>query len=481
MNCREQLQITVALEELQARGDLFTKKLVKEKRRLSRLEADIEDLDAEIARQREENRNLAVHLFNSHSSKARNDTTAQQKVDGIASARLAEINQEKIVNNLEERLNKALIRRNTIERENVKIKEKIDNLRRKVVNDVVAKRDMEEHLDRIKYEIGELTKKRAMAGEKRDKIVDAQKQLVKENEEEIEKFNEVCTGMNVYIQEQNELLDASIARVASDVVNKLEVIDSCHPHERNRTGSTENDEDMDQLDARLAELEHQLARKNDSKKQSEGNEKRDAQSLKRLLEISGLHSTDDLIDVVTNEENSLFSLFNYIQTVNQNCDEMLEEKAVVDREIEKIEERIMKKETEHKTFVDKYNRQLNEARQDKERFKDQNEQRKTAIVCIASNIQELYDKLRCHEIDNKLSSIVCNQSLDQEGPVIIEDSTSIGHQVSESHVLHQMEMIEQRAIQIIHEYTKNINDEKNNQDARLLLVRFSDIAHRFMM
>lgn len=480
MNCREQLQITVALEELQARGDLFTKKLVKEKRRLSRLEADIEDLDAEIARQREENRNLAVHLFNSHSSKARNDTTAQQKVDGIASARLAEINQEKIVNNLEERLNKALIRRNTIERENIKIKEKIDNLRRKVVSDVVAKRDMEEHLDRIKYEIGEITKKRTMASEKRDKIVDAQKQLVKENAEEIEKFNKACTSMNEYIQEQNALLDASIARVASDVVSKLEVIDSFHPHEQNRSGSTENDEDVDQLDARIAELEHQLAHKNDSKKQSEGNEKRDAQSLKRLLEISGLHSTDDLIDVVTNED-SLFSLFNYIQTVNQNCDEMLEEKAIVDREIEKIEERIMKNKTEHKNFVDKYNRQLNEARQDKERFKDQNQQRKTAIACIASNIQKLYDKLRCHEIDNKLPSLVYNQSLDQEGPVIIEDSTSIGHKVSESNVLHQMEMIEQRAIQIIHEYNKKIKDEKNIKDARLLLVRFSDIVHRFVM
>jgi chromosome segregation ATPase len=470
MNCREQSQITAAFEELQARGDLFTKKLVNEKRRLSRLEAEIEDLDTEIARQREENKSLAVRVFNTHSIKASNDVTAQQRVDGVDPARLAEINQQKVVNNLEERLDKALIRKNTIESENIKIKEKIDNLRRKVVNDVAAKRDMEEKLDKIKYEIGEITKKHTTASEKRDKIAEAQKQLIKDNEGEIKKFNEACASMNTYIQEQNELLEASIARVASDVVSKLEVIDSFHPRELDHSESP----DVDQLDRRLAELEHQLAQKKDPANPTEGAVKYDAESLKRLLETSGLHSTEDMIDFFMKEEDSLFSLFNYIQAVNQDCDRMLKEKAIVDRKMEQLEERMLRKETERKSFVDKYNRQLNEVRLDKERFKDQNEQRKTAVIHIARNIQELYDKLQCHNIDSK-SPCILDQAPIQDQAIMSEDITSLEQQVSESNVLHQMEVIEQRAIQIIYEYAKKFDDQKNYRDARLLLVRFLDV------
>mmetsp|Transcript_11087 Transcript_11087/g.20740 ORF Transcript_11087/g.20740 Transcript_11087/m.20740 type:complete len:478 (+) Transcript_11087:2713-4146(+) len=470
MNSREHLQITAALEELQVRGDLFTRKLVSEKRRVSRLEAEIECLNSEIARQREENKSLAIRLFNSHSSKASNDAIGQPRVDGVDPSRAAEINQHKILNNLEERLDKALIRRNTIERENSKIKDKIDHTRRKVVTDMTAKRDMEENLEKIKYDIDEIKKKYAAAIDKRDKIIDTEKQLLKENEAEIENFHETCANMNIYIQEQNKLLGASIARVASDVVNKIDVIDSLHPHELNRSPSSDKNEDIDQLDARLVELEHQLAHENDLKNKIEGKMKFDPETLKRLLDISGLYSTDDMIDAFMKEEDSLFSLFKYIQTVNQDCDRMFEEKIIVEREIEKLEECRLKKESERISFVDKYNRQLSEARRDKERFKDQNEQRKTAIIRIASNVQELYDKLQCHDIDSKLPNIL-NQPPNREEPFLSEDSTSIGQQVSESTVLHQMELIEQRAIQIINDYAKKSNDRINYRDARLLLVR----------
>ena len=148
MNARAQAQMTDSLAALQARGDHFTRQLLQEKQRVSRYEAQLKELNEEISTVRERNKRKAIDLLNKHTSTTKK--SAYQRVDGKDPTRLAEINQKKLVDNLESRLDKALARQSVIDSENSVIKAKIDKLRRKVDNDSVNRKNVEKQLKALK-------------------------------------------------------------------------------------------------------------------------------------------------------------------------------------------------------------------------------------------------------------------------------------------------------------------------------------------
>jgi len=477
MNAREQLHITETLAALQARGDHFTRQLLQEKQRVSQLEGSLNDLTEEISNVRSENKRKAIGLLNKHTTTTKN---AYQRVDGLDPTRLAEINQKKLVSNLEGRLNKALVRQSSIESENNIIKEKIDKLRRKVANDGINRKEMEKQLKHIQDGVDNVMKRAAGASEQSDKIMSLHNQLAKENLDERGKFNEKYMEMTKYIDEQNQLLESSIAQVASDVENKLQSVDAMQSLHTNadqaKIGHLNPVDEMKALDARLIELERQVNANTESLKLEEEKNKSYTESFKRLHQASGLECTDDIIKAFIQNEEESFSMFNYIQTVNQECDKLLEERMKLEREIGSFRQELDQKETDRKLVVDGYNKRIAEAREEKEKLQEANRDRKMTVLKIANNVQGLYIKLKCRLLENDsspkdLAATIKRASSERKITMFA------GEQISEQNILHHVELIERRAIEIIAEYARSLDGKTRRIQRRPSVLLVSRIVH----
>ena len=471
MNARAQLQITESLATLQARGDHFTRQLLQEKQRVIQQEADLKELNEQISQVREENKRKAVDLLNKHTTTT---NSAYQRVDGSNPTRLAEINQKKLVNNLEGRLNKALVRQSSIQSENKEIQIKIDKLRRKVTNDGINRRDMENRLKQVQEEVSEIMKRAACVSEQRDKIRELHNQVEKEDMDEREKFNKEYMKLSAYIEEQNQLLESSIAQVASDVVNKVESIDMAQSDQQEDENLSPLEE-IKALDVRLADLRNQSEMNKQTLKQAEAENRSYKVAFKKLQSVSGLKSTDEIIKAFVRQEEESFSLFNYVQTINQECDRLFYERTKLEEEIENFEKEQRQKENERRCIVDEYNKRLKDAEEDKEKLREGNRERKMTVLQIANNVQGIYIKLKCRLLENNSTS----EESSDTGAINMSRVSSdrkitmfAGEQISERNILNHMELIERRAIEIIAEYAVTLNGKNRRIQRRpsVLLV-----------
>ena len=116
--------MNATLASLQQRGDVFTRSMLNSKRRVSQLTDAIREADDLILKNRDRTKKKAIGLLNLHSLTPHE---AYQRADGLNPTKLADINQKKLVANLESRLNKALIRHSEVVNENNGIKAKVRN------------------------------------------------------------------------------------------------------------------------------------------------------------------------------------------------------------------------------------------------------------------------------------------------------------------------------------------------------------------
>ncbi|CAN0353053.1 unnamed protein product, partial [Phaeothamnion confervicola] len=127
MNAREQERVTQSISELQLKGDAFTKQTILEQRRVNTLEQELRDVEHRIADQRLNVKAQAVDVLNLHRTTA---NPAHQRADGLDPTKQADLNQRKLVSNLESRLNKLLIRQSEIAHGNAALREQINHLRK---------------------------------------------------------------------------------------------------------------------------------------------------------------------------------------------------------------------------------------------------------------------------------------------------------------------------------------------------------------
>ena len=175
MEVQERNRIKNSIDQLQSRGDLFTRQLIKEKQRMAHLQVKLKEINENIAALRDSNKKKAMYLLNKYTTTPNN---AYHRVDGVNPIMLAENNQKKIVKNLESRLGKALIRRNQIENENIIIKSEIDKLRRKITNDIKNRECIEKELIEIKQEMDEIMKRAAAATDERERLIERRNQIL---------------------------------------------------------------------------------------------------------------------------------------------------------------------------------------------------------------------------------------------------------------------------------------------------------------
>uniref|UniRef100_A0A7S4J3Y8 ODAD1 central coiled coil region domain-containing protein n=1 Tax=Odontella aurita TaxID=265563 RepID=A0A7S4J3Y8_9STRA len=351
MNPREQIQMQDAIAALQARGDLFTRQLINEKQRVAQLQAKLNEVNEQINSVRESNKKRAISLLNMHTTTA---NVAYRRVDGLDPTRLARDNQRMLVRNLEGRLNKALVRQNGIENENNVIRDKINKLRRKVRNDNLSRASMAKELESIQEQMDDIMRRAALATDHREKIVEKKNQILRENIDEQEKFHAEYQKLCKSITDQAQMLEDSITGVANDVVSKSNKSEGSGQSSGEATEGINPIEEMRALDDKIAELDKQYEANRRALQKTEEKIQEYEENFKQLREVSGLTSADEIISAFVKNEEESFSIFNYIQAVNQESDIMLEQRTQLEQEIEALRTEQVNKENQRFSIINEY-------------------------------------------------------------------------------------------------------------------------------
>ena len=482
--------------------------LVNERQRITQLQSKLAEVNQNIASTRESNKAKAIQLLNlANKSKSSTNRDAYTRADGLNPTKTAIENQRKMIKSLEGRLNLALTRRNSIQTENNVIKEKINMLRRKICNDNVNRDCIEKELRAIQERMGEIMSRAAVASEQTDKVEEQQNQLVKEHMEGEEAFREEYERLNAYVVEQARLLGESISTVANDVVAASGSGTSSGAKEARRgsvatsagaaaaaTAIAETDGDTQNgvaylyeirflkdkvrmLDSDLDATRQHLAITNESIRRNE-------EHLRRLREISGLEAIDDIIEAFVKHEDEAFSLFCYIQALNQEIDETLEENARIEHELEAS----MRQENQRAAVVSKYKDALKEAEEERRQMNAIAREGRQTVQKIAANVQGLYFKLRCRQLEaavdggathgssggeggngsscNKTTAPHNTQRRPQLSFVDRKLTIATGKEISERNILHHMELIEKRTCEIIASYAKRLASSSKTKAQR---------------
>ena len=525
------------LASLQARGDLYTRQLINERQRIAQLQSKLAEVNQNIVSTRESNKAKAIQLLNinnhaakykagSPTAKSNNSKTstcrptreAYTRADGLNPTKTAMENQRKMIKSLEGRLNLALTRRNSIQTENNVIKEKINMLRRKICIDNANRDGIEKELRAIQERMGEIMSRAAVASEQTDKIEEQRNQMLKHHMEGEEAFREEYERLSAYVAEQARLLGESIATVANDVVaasgsgsgsgsgSAANVKQSRRSSVATASGAIEADGDtqngvaylyeirlledkLRQLDADYEATRRHLEITDETIRTNEAH-------LRRLRDISGLDSIDDIIEAFVRHEDEAFSLFCYIQALNQEIDETMEENSRIEHELEASTRRQRRQESQRAAVVGKYKDALKEAEEERRQMNAIAREGRQTVQKIAANVQGLYLKLRCRQLEaaanngtgrstsgsSSSSSSALLEGADKDSSCSSHKNTSrcrpqlpiadrkltiaTGEEISERNILHHMELIEKRTCEIIASYAKRLASSKARAQRR---------------
>jgi chromosome segregation ATPase len=459
---QERSRVKNSIDQLQARGDLFTRQLIQEKQRIASSQIKLKQVNAQIAHMRESNKKMAMGLLNKYTTTP-ND--AYHRVDGVNPTRLAETNQKKIVKNLESRLGKALIRRNQIENENTDVKRKIDKLRRKIASDIKSRERMEKELLEIQSEMDTIMKRAAVASDERERLIDQRNVILAENNARQAAFDREYHDLAVFIAKQSKALEESIASAADNVVSMLSAADASS----SAANGVDSSDDRKQLEEKLASLDKEYAETQKALHENECKIQTFEEKFQELRDVSGLSSTEDIISTFVKNEDECFSIFNYIQTVNQDCDKTIEHANQLRADIEEYRQDEMAKERLRSTTVNIYKDNLQQVKAEREKMYQTAIECRRTVEVIAKKITALYFKLKCNEIarDEHASKDTLPAKLRSDRKL----TTISGGEVSEQNILNLMEMIETRSIQIINTYLQSpTSSRRMSRRPSLLLV-----------
>ena len=477
------------LAALQTRGDQFTRNLINERQHASQLEDKLKEVNDAIASERESNKTKAIALLNKHTITSK---VAYSRADGLNPTRTALMNQRRLLKNMEGRLNKALVRGNKIDTENNLVRGKIDMLRRKTCNDNMNRACMEKELKTIQERMDQIMRRAAAASDQTEKIEKQRNQVLSEDMVEEQRFQEDMQRMNEYISEQSRLLEESIANVANDAVRS---VPSSHTKkvEHGTTVATalnrENNDgepiinDIRQLQEKLERLNSEHESSTENLRKSEAKMQHYKEHLKLIKEASGMDSIENIINAFTQNEEECFSLFSYIQAINKETDDVMEETRRVEMELEENTENQNQRERQRAAVVSTYKDVLKDAEEKRQKMNEIATEGRETVRKIAGKVQGLYLTLRCRLLETQPQNLVGgggNQSKEEKRnqtrkPLLDRKLTMCtGEAISEGNIIRHMELIERRTMQIIGVYAKILaSDSKAHRRPSITLVRSS--------
>merc|ERR1712054_686068 len=305
--------------------DVYTRKIEVEQRKVVELNAQIEEVKVNIAAQQKD-----ILLWSGRSGVANAAKDSNQAI-------------QKQIRQLENRLEKALIKFNEALAHNKELREEIDGLRReRVVFDSIYKK-LERELDHKKKEMANIIEISNSAYESRDQAQQEMQALKKQLEEEQAAFEEEL-GM------KKKLIKGTWA-IARDKASMHVQAEKVQTYE---------------------------------------------EAFARIMDATNIHSIDELVDTLINAEDKNFTLFNFVNELTSEIEKLEEQIQDIKAEVEKYRGQDMNSDHQRKKILKDLEEKLGRTETKAEQYDAKFAHSTKILGSLKDGIHSIFSNIGCN-------------------------------------------------------------------------------------
>jgi len=498
------------LGQLQGKGDNYTKLAIIEKKKLIDLQDAISYVDAQTDSFRERAKKSAIDVMNIH---VLTPNPAYSRADGVNIAKEAHAVTTKTLIVLETKLNKLLQRQSEVQNYNKRTKDDINHFRLLRMQTDVSHSKFEAILNATKERIEAFLSESTKVVEERERTLEKIDALERQNVEEQQKFVEEYEEMGRYVKEQNSALEYALLQE-----RKADMKARANAMAAERAAKYGQDKSPNQLAAKSSsavdsqqllnasalgiavsdlslEEEVEMAKKMGTLSAFLGQEQNTLADLKekiatyenmfnQLKYMAGVDSLEEMVSSYIAHEEEMFSLYNFIQTVNAEIDAVSEATIQTEHEILRYRDEQQNQDQQRRIAIEELQMKLTSTQEVSRQIEQQNIAHQESINQIGKKVYTLFFKLQCDQMDAKGTAVGGSKAQRSRVNGNRPESkiallTSQG--VSESNVVDYLGCIEQRAVDIISEYLRIVHSTNPGpiiMNAPHTLVKFNTMAPR---
>lgn len=373
---------------------------------------------------------------------------------------------------MEKQLNAARIRLSVTESENKQIREQINQLRRRRQTCDLNRRHFEEEVNKINKSVKQQLELAAQVKEAHHKTLSRGDLLLVKNRDHAAKHQVKYEELANYIDDQVKDFKKSIteaekhAKSFTDDDNvrgdltleqeaqiNIELNDLAEYLETARQQEIETQQKIDEQTAGMQRLREA------AKKAAMASGENFAQAMKYddINEVKSLY--------LRNQEET-FSIFKYIQEQIEERDKFVEQAQDIEEEAVKLRRTYAIEEEERKRKLAKQNKELAVVIESTKEFTDTSTQQQISIEQLAKKVQSLFYKIQCDQLGGREGNKgggkkQHNQGQQRDSQVVMAGAVGVGGgAVNESNILKFLELIEQRGVEIVADFTKKMDRQE---------------------
>eukprot|EP00232_Nephroselmis_pyriformis_P003386 CAMPEP_0182912456 /NCGR_PEP_ID=MMETSP0034_2-20130328/37522_1 /TAXON_ID=156128 /ORGANISM="Nephroselmis pyriformis, Strain CCMP717" /LENGTH=532 /DNA_ID=CAMNT_0025049131 /DNA_START=62 /DNA_END=1660 /DNA_ORIENTATION=- len=382
---------TAQIAKLQDQADMFTRKIETEKRRVQELDKQISLYQQKIMEQR-------------------------KKMGGVNAAR--ENNQQinKQIKILENRLDKALVKYNEALAHNKQLRKQIDDLRRERLVFLEISKKLEHELKEKKKEMARIIEVSNIAYEARDAAVNEMAQLKAQADKEQAAFEEEWKQLGKLIEHDRKMKDY--------MKNKDKGGDD-------KRGDMSVEEET-KLRKKVIKGNWNIAKDKASQAVSMEKVQSYGEAFAKIQAATGITDIDELVTTFINAEDQNFSLFNYVNELNQEIEKLEEQIVDIKSEIEKYKGQGVNTDNQRKKILKDLEERLQKTEAKAEVYEQKYAAAMKTVNALKTGIWNIFNKIGCNT------------------PAVREMLGDGG--VTESNMMQYLGIIEQRTNEILQMY-----------------------------
>jgi len=309
--------------------------MIMERKRLEELEDALKNADEQIKNFRMSTKRVAADLLNQHRITAQ---PAKARTDGIDPSKVAENSRKKLIVSFEHRLNNLRVRLSQTDNQNKNLKSQINSLRRNRITSNKSREKIECSIREVKRLVELVLERSRSISETRKEKVGQLQDLHRQQAKDREKFSTTMKLLAKFIDRQNRDFEESMAAAAQSTTHSV----SAEPLTR---GLMTIEEEKMKSDL-IGELDKQITHEKQAIVNTKAKIDLYRTSFDELKRASGIHDLKAVVLKYIKSEEETFSLFNYIQTQNQEADWALERHTRLEKEIRVYEEKLSNEEVQ---------------------------------------------------------------------------------------------------------------------------------------
>ena len=388
--------VQAEITKMQDMADLYTRKIEIERRRVEDLDHHLQLSDLKILEQR-------------------------RAMGGIHAAKENSLQVQKQVKVLENKLDKALVQFNEALSSNKVLREEIDNLRReRVAFDNVYKK-MEKELHEKKKEMANIIEISNIAYEARDQAQNEMAALRAQADKESAAFEAEW-------RELGKILEADRKMKEMNMRNKLKMAESGSGHQY---GEMSMDEEA-KLRKKVIKGNWHLAKDKTATSLAAQKVESYEEAFQKIQQATGITDIDELVTTFIAAEDQNFSLFNFVNELNQEQEKLEEQMTELNHEIEKYKGAGAADDGVRKKLLQDLEGRLQRTDAKTEQYEQRFQGAMRTINALKAGITSIFNKIGCSNAANR-------ELLGDQG-------------VNESNMLAYLGVIEERANDVLKMY-----------------------------